>query len=245
MMKNKDKIWLRKNGQLTLFVVAGVVFIFVFVAYLGNNLSFYSSTTNQEGDVVAHLAAGPRIPISDPFISPAKTVYPRVEVDDPSLGEKKAVVTIFEYASINCPECGRQQQILDRVLKDYSPEEVRLVWKGTATTEMGVLAQQAIYCADLQDKFWDYQLAVYIDSRSLNRRLLSVMAGKLGLQVDSFDSCLDSARLENKIYRNNGDAIDLSIDSLPYFFIDNIPFRGPLSASDLRQLIDYFLEQNK
>jgi len=244
-MSKSWKKYIHENKLVILFIVAALSFVIGFITYLASSFVKEPQGNLTRENVVDQLALGPQIPYNDPLISPAKISYPVVKNDDPYQGNTFADVTIFEYANIDCSDCLAQQRILDAILDQYGNTEVRVVWKGTATTPEGVLAQQAIYCADLQDKFWDYQLRVYEQYPEITRQSLSTLAASLELDVTVFDNCIDSALMEEKIYLNNGEAIDLGVDTLPYFFIDNYRFRGPLNDTEFRLLIDHFIAAHK
>ncbi len=183
------------------------------------------------------LAAGPKIERGDPLISDAKLHYPRAMISDPQWGDKKAKITIFVYSEILCPACIEQFQALKDIKQKYNDSQVRIVWKGVAQSPAELLSGQASYCALVQGKFWQFIERLMANSGKASRSFYSKLAADLGLDVVKFDKCVDKELVLDKIYQNNQDALDLGVDSLPYFFIEYYPYRGPLSKDDLEVII--------
>ncbi len=183
------------------------------------------------------LAAGPKIERGDPLISDAKLRYPRAMLSDPQWGDKRARITIFVYSELLCPECIGQFQVLKAIKEKYNDNQVRIVWKGVAKSPKELLSGQASYCALVQGKFWQFVDSLMSDSSKASRLFYSELAVDLGLDVSRFNRCIDQELVLDKIYQNNQDAVDLGVDSLPYFFIEYYPYRGPLSKDELDTII--------
>jgi len=231
--QHKDNIvWLFFMAGMALFIL---MFLLFFVSQSVKN-DFVSSNS------IKKYAAGPKVSYSDPLITDAKIKYPKVLVDDVRKGSTNARVTIFFYCDLLSPLCKDQQAEMYKLWALYSEEELRVVWKGTAATTEGFLAQQASYCAQAQNKFWEYQQAVFLEQKNITTKSLEKIAQDLSLDMNEFNTCVAQAQMEDKVYQNNIEASDLGIDALPYFFIDNTPFRGFFSAQELGDIIDNLIK---
>lgn len=230
--KNDKIVWLFFTAGLGLFVL---IFLLFFSAQSVKN-NFVNSNS------IEQYAAGPKVSYSDPLITDAKIKYPKVQVDDVRKGSKDAKVTIFFYCDLLSPLCKQQQAEMYKLWALYPETELRVVWKGTAASSEGMLIQQATYCANAQGKFWEYQQAVFADQNNIDTKRLEDIAGELSLSTPEFNACLQEAQMEDKVYKNNIEASDLGIDALPYFFIDNTPYRGLFSYQELGEIIDSLIK---
>jgi protein-disulfide isomerase len=231
--KNNTK---KKDNIVWLFFMAGIIlfilmFLFFFASQIVKN-NFVNSNS------IEQYAAGPKVSYSDPLITDAKIKYPKVQADDVRKGSASARVTIFFYCDLLSPLCKQQQAEIYKLWALYPETELRVVWKGTAASPEGMLAEQAGYCANVQGKFWEYQQAVLADQNNINTKRLENIASELSLATSEFNTCLQEAQMEDKVYKNNIEASDLGIDALPYFFIDNTPYRGFFSYEELGEIID-------
>ncbi len=235
----KKEIKAKLDLNTFLYIAIGLLFIsiIIFVVTISSKQLFLTPTDNLK-QKAEQLAAGAQVPYSDPLIISTKLEYPKVLSNDPVLGKVNAKVTIFEYSDFLCEPCREQSEILKKVLQKYSSDEVRLVWKGTAQNAQGFLAEQAGYCAADQGKFWEWHDNIFADQNNVNMLYYFDLATKFGLNVDMFENCLSSDAVHQKVLLVNGEAINLGIDALPYFYIDNTPYYGVLSEDDLSVIID-------
>ena len=91
-----------------------------------------------------------------------------------------------------------------------------------------ITASMASYCAQDQDKYWDYHVALYehqegIDSGWASNERLKVFAFTLDLNMDQFSLCLDSNRYYQEVKQNFNKAKNLGVQSKQTFF-RQIPF---------------------
>ncbi len=225
--KSKVSIWLFFSAAVGLFFLS--IFLFIFVQSLNNTNTIPASV---------RYAAGPKISYNDPLIRDVKILYPKVLPDDVRRGSANAKVTIFYYCDLFSPLCKIQQDEIYKLLAIYPETILRLVWKGTASTNEGMLVQQAVYCANAQGKFWEYQHEVFMNQENIDLKFLESIAAALNLSVNEFNTCLNEGQMENKVYENNIEATDLEIDAVPYFFIDNTPYRGLFTSEELSEIIN-------
>jgi protein-disulfide isomerase len=233
--KVSKKIKSQDDKIVWFFFATGMTFLMmIFLLFF----VLQNTDTNLSQPVISEYAAGPKIPYTDPLISDAKIRYPKVLVDDARQGSTNAKVTIFFYCDLLSPLCQDQQGEINKLRTIYPETELRVVWKGTAATSEGFLAQQATYCANVQGKFWEYQQIVFNEQKNITVQSLEIIAQDLSLDMNEFNTCVAQAQMEEKVYQNNIEASDLGIDALPYFFIDNTPYRGFFSYQELGNIID-------
>lgn len=225
--KSTTSIWLFFGASIILFFLSILLFIF--------NQSLISTDSTPAS---VKYAAGPKIDYGDPLIRDAKILYPKVLADDVRKGASSAKVTIFYYCDLFSPLCKDQQQEIYKLWAIYPEAILRTVWKGTASTNEGILAQQAVYCANAQGKFWEFQKEVLLNQTNIDLKFLESVASALNLSLVEFNSCLSEGQMEGKVYENNIEADDLEIDAVPYFYIDNTPYRGFFNSEELSEIIN-------
>ena len=82
-----------------------------------------------------------------------------VDVDperDHIRGPAKATVTLVEYGDFECPYCGRAEQVVRELLRDFG--DVRYVWRHLPLNDVHANAQLAAEAAEAagdQGRFWD------------------------------------------------------------------------------------------
>ncbi len=233
--KKPNKTNSKASTSIWIFFGAGVVLLFIGIILF---VLAEAAVNIDNRPATVKYAAGPKIAYGDPLIRDAKILYPKVLPDDVRKGAGSAKVTIFYYCDLFSPLCKDQQNEIYKLWALYPENILRIVWKGTASTNEGMLAQQAVYCANAQGKFWEYQYEVLKNQANINLKFLESLATTLNLSLVEFNTCLNEGQMEQKVYENNIEATDLEIDAVPYFFIDNTPYRGYFSSEELSEIIN-------
>ncbi|OGY84828.1 MAG: hypothetical protein A2898_03890 [Candidatus Kerfeldbacteria bacterium RIFCSPLOWO2_01_FULL_48_11] len=169
---------------------------------------------------------------------------PPVTGDDPVLGPGDALVTIVEFSDFQCPACQSMRDTLADVLVRYAGR-VRLVWKDFPDTYVhpdALSAAQAARCAQLQDKFWEYHDALFVNQDLLSTELYRQIAQTLELDINEFQACIEGP-LPAVVDRTFREGLERKISATPHFFINGQQASGALSAGSLQSLIDQALDE--
>ena len=141
----------------------------------------------------------------------------------PFLGSSNAYLTIIEFGNYQCDECQKWfQETRPIIMTEYVEEgEINMIFIDTQLTKNIPLGSFASYCANDQKKYWDYHSMLFQNSieNEIDVNLLKQFATELGLDVDSFEECLDSGKYENKIKFSTYEAKKNGINKLPTFII--------------------------
>ena len=129
-----------------------------------------------------------------------------------ALGSASATVTIVEVGDYQCEMCKlwfekTRPQIIDNYV---DTGKVNLIF-----IDMPFLGQDSLpaavatYCADDQDKYWDYHVKLYqlqehVDDGWANADRLSAIAFSLDLNMDVFDECMESKKHYDRVNENIG-----------------------------------------
>src|SRR5438874_6846028 len=120
---------------------------------------------------------------------------PRIEVEakGPSRGPAKAPVTIVEFSDFQCPFCGREVPVIERIMKEYDGK-VRLVFRHYPLDfhQFAAKAAEAGACAADQGKFWELHDKMFGNQNKLAVEDLKGYAKSVGVDPVKFDKCLDS-----------------------------------------------------
>jgi predicted DsbA family dithiol-disulfide isomerase len=169
-----------------------------------------------------------------------------VAADGPARGPSGAPITIVEFGDFQCPYCKQAEASLQRVLSDH-PHDVRLVFRNFPLTQVhpdARLAAEAGICAAKQGKFWEMHDAMYANQHSLALIPLKETAGRLGLDVAHFSSCLVDPSTERALDTDRQAAQDLGLTSTPWFFIDGRPLDGSVPVQRFEQIISEELHRS-
>ncbi len=160
-------------------------------------------------------------------------------------GKMGAPVTIDEYADFQCPICAQADRQLAQIAPKYfDTGKAKLVFHNFAFIgQESVWAAEAASCAEDQNKFWDYANLVFASQAGENtgafsKDNLKVFAGKLGLDMPTFNSCLDSDKYASRIQQERGEAEAKNLSSTPTFFINGQKLSGNVAADQWSKLID-------
>lgn len=176
-------------------------------------------------------------------------------------GEQTAKVTLVEFLDYQCPFCKAYfNQTMPQLLTEYvRTGKVKYVVRDfplEAIHPLAVKAAEAARCAGEQNKFWLMHDQLMVNSNSLERKNLSMNAQNLGLDVVTFEKCLDSDKYATKINQDIGDGTKAGVDGTPTFFLALTDpqgstiksaqrIEGLVSFSELKLAIDQLLAKEE
>ena len=173
----------------------------------------------------------------------------------PIMGASDAPVTIIEFGDYQCPNCKKWflNTKPDIITNYIDSGDAKLVFMDIAFLgKDSVPASVATYCAEEQGKYWDYHGFLYsnqlsIDNGWANSDSLKGYASNLGLNMDMFVSCLDSAKYQKRVQFNTEEAENNGVTGTPTFFIvgqDGMQEKviGPQPFSVFEKIIESMLK---
>jgi protein-disulfide isomerase len=167
--------------------------------------------------------------------------------DDPTWGDRKAPVTIVEFADLQCPYCGRAEATMRRVRELYGPDVVRIVWKhcplpfhenarpaAEVATGVRALASNGAFWAFLEAAF-----SAQSHGGRLDDDQFAAWAKKVGVNdVDALLDGLRSHRWGPKVDADLAEAKDVGVQGTPAFFINGVRLVGAQPYEAFRAIID-------
>jgi len=145
----------------------------------------------------------------------------------PILGNPSASVTIVEFGDYQCEQCyAWYHDTKPAIVRDYiDTGKVNLVFVDLAFLgKDSIPASMATYCAEDQGMYWEYHDLLYnsqehVDSGWANSERLKAFAFSLDLDLELFESCLDSEKYSKRVQYNIQQARDNGVRGTPGFFI--------------------------
>ncbi len=146
----------------------------------------------------------------------------------PVLGDTSAPITIVEFGDYQCHQCYNWfHNTKPAIVRDYiDTGKANLVFVDLAFLGRdSLIAAQASYCAEDQGMYWEYHDTLYnfqepkIDGGWANSERLKAFAYNLELDMELFESCLDSGKYSKRVQYNIQQARDHDVKGTPGFFI--------------------------
>ena len=151
---------------------------------------------------------------------------PRMAIEivsaNPMQGLATAPVTVVEYSDYQCPFCSRVTPTLTRLKANYG-DRLRIVWKDFPIASIHPKAQkaaEAAHCAGEQGKYWEYHNRIFANQSALDVAQLKEHAVAIGVEPDSFDTCLDSGRHAARVGEGVAEGKALGVNSTPTLFVN-------------------------
>jgi len=165
----------------------------------------------------------------------------RVEVaaTGPAKGPATAPVTIVEFSDFQCPFCGRLTPTLKQIEQKYG-DKVRLVFRQYPLPfhQYAQKAAEASLCAADQGKFWEMHDALFANQQALAVEQLKAKAAELGLNAETFNSCLDSGKTAATIQADMKEGSSAGVNGTPAMFINGRFINGAVPLEQITSVID-------
>lgn len=163
-------------------------------------------------------------------------------------GSADAPVTLVEISDYGCGHCKNFNLDTAGILNDLyvTPGQVRWVILPFALGVQTLPSASAAMCANEQERFFDYHHHLFElqdEPDFMTKASFQRAAEDLGLDLDSFNACIDSGRYNNTIQLNMQAASEVGLSSTPSFFINDQLVRGNQQLPVFQQIINSYLEE--
>lgn len=176
----------------------------------------------------------------------------RRDAGDPmALGEADAPVVMVAYSEFQCPFCGKFARDTEPTLVEKYVEDgtLRIEWRDFPYLgEESNVAARGGRAAAAQDKFWEFEEAMYADqlppnSGNLDEDYLVSVAEDIGLDVEKFRDDLDSAKHEAAVQQDFAEGQAIGVTGTPAFVINGVPVIGAQPTEVFEQTIEEAAEK--
>jgi len=191
---------------------------------------------NKKGLIIGVVVVAIVIGIAASYSSPSETVNLDMgrthgtistAMGSPILGDPSAPITIVEFGDYQCEQCYAWfHETKPAIVRDYiDTGKANLVFVDLAFLgKDSIPASMATYCAEDQGMYWEYHDLLYnsqehVDNGWANSERLKAFAFSLDLDLELFESCLDSGKYSKRVQYNIQQAKDNGVRGTPGFFI--------------------------
>jgi protein-disulfide isomerase len=182
------------------------------------------------------------------------TPVPEVTEADYIQGDVNAPIKIVEYSDPESPFCLRLHPTLKQLVEEYDGQ-VAWVYRHLDTglhRKLMAEATAAECAGELggNDTFWNYMNKIY-DTTSgnddLDLNLLPEFATELGIDLESFNSCMERGDYIEKVKNQSDDAFAAGARGTPFSVIigpngNQIQISGAQPINVWRQAVDFVIE---
>jgi len=213
---------LKKNRKYGLSALAAVV-IGILVLFSFQPETDLFNSIQPESELIS-ITSDSKLPIST-----LERTYGTINTSlgSPVIGSPDALVTIIVFSDYQCVGCkdwfkNTFPEIEEKLI---DTEKANLVFiDGELIGRDSLKAAEAAYCANEQDKYLEYHSFLFsnqleVDNGWANVDSLKGYALNLGLDMDSFASCIDSGKYEKKVEFNASETEKNGIIEIPSFVI--------------------------
>ena len=145
------------------------------------------------------------------------------------MGSPNAKITIVEFGDYQCTFCYKfHDETMKKITDEYiKTNNVNFVYKDFPLNgEQSILASEAAYCAEKQNKFWEYHNTLYNNWGGENtgwitENVLLGFARDLEMNLDDFSQCLGNSEFRQKVLDNEQFGREIGINATPSFLIFN------------------------
>ena len=142
-------------------------------------------------------------------------------------GDRNAKLTVILYEDFQCPFCGRFHADAEKmIVEDYvNTGKANFVYRDFAFLgNESIKSAEATWCANDQDKFWEFHDYLYEHQNGENTGAFSNVnlksfAKVLGLDQKRFDDCLDTGKYTNKVNESTSEGRKAGVIGTPKGFI--------------------------
>ena len=170
----------------------------------------------------------------------------------PILGDQSAEITILEFGDYQCTFCYKFHKETLPILKDefINNGKIKVIFKDFPLNgDDSKIAGEAAYCAEDQNKYWDYHDVLYQNWAGertgwIKLDVLYQFAKDTNLDLEQFTDCLTDHKYLKRVLENERYGIEIDVDATPTFLIFNdkkvIRIVGAQPIDIFRQVISVF-----
>jgi len=226
-----------QTKQFRLFFIL-IMTIVVLIIFCVSAFSYYYAYYKEVFDYRAYLNS---------LLQNAQSLInsPKKNMLDPYLGNPDATITLYLISDYQLPASANANSVVDEVYKFYGVNNLQVVWKDYATTDIAANkdAAAAAHCANMQGKFWEFKNALLLSKEAFNSDLYLKIARENQMDTVTFSSCYQKNIFGELINSNYSEIANLGIGITPVIYINNQKIDENINFNTLRTIIDNQLAQ--
>ncbi|MEK9130616.1 MAG: thioredoxin domain-containing protein [Patescibacteria group bacterium] len=243
---SENKSWFENGNPRVMFIfgfVSGVALLSLITS--GTLVSMVTrggvdvAAASDNAQAVNVAVANTAKPTTATAPTAAKTAVPAVTSSDHIRGNKDAKVVLIEYADFQCPYCVRHHPNMEQLMEEYG-DQIAWVYRHFPLSfhDDAQPAAVASECANEQGKFWEFADAMFVDGADLGTDFYVSTATTLGLNVDSFKSCLSSGKYDDLIDAQQAAGSAAGVSGTPATYVNGTLVSGAVPYATLKSMVD-------
>jgi len=130
---------------------------------------------------------------------------------------------------------------------DKNPDNVKLVFKNFPLRmhKSAAKAAAAALAAKEQGKFWEFHDKLFENSRALNDAKIQEIAEGLGLDMEKFNSDIESPAIQQLIVRDMTNGQEVGVRGTPAVYINGKQMKKRRSLEVFQEMIDAEVKKAK
>lgn len=230
-----------KNGSYTPILMIVLLIAVFFVGRLTSQVQYLQKgATTGTAPVAGNQPGIPTTPAPGAKVNVANGHFP-------AKGNKSAKVTVIEFADFRCPFCEKFFTDTEgQIFKDYvDTGKIQFYFRQYAFLgPASIVAADAAECANDQGKFWEFHDYLYknqppeSDTSMYTTDTLTKAAVSLGMDGNTFSSCLSNKTDDSKQAQDLADGQKAGVNGTPTTFINGTPIIGAQPYANIKAAID-------
>ncbi len=166
-----------------------------------------------------------------------------VSKDDPTWGNRSALVTIVEMTDLQCPYCARADKSVARLREAYGPEQLRVVWKHHplpfhANARPAAEWAQGTFALGGAQAFLCFEQKAMDDQSRLAPDAYAMWTKECGVDAGSVRAGVDSHRWSDVIDRGIALSSKLGASGTPTFYVNGAKITGAQPYEKFVEVVD-------
>lgn len=172
--------------------------------------------------------------------------YPKLDVNEPVIGNENASLTIIEFGCYVCPYTNEVESTVQKVL-DYYGGKVNLQFRPypLPAHEYSYESSMAVRCAGEQNAYEEYHKKIFMQNMIFNNQTFNNIALELNLDIGRFETCMENRTYADEIEEDKKTAIAAGVRGTPTFFINEQEIVGPKPFKTFKTVINGELKRIK
>ncbi len=163
------------------------------------------------------------------------------------VGKKDAPVTLMEFGEYENEECAKANEVVKQLLEEYEGK-IRFQFRHFPLTlihQRSLKASESAVAAIQEGKFWEMHNVLFSNRRNLGTTSLKLHSKEAGIQNKKFLDDLVNGVFGWQVQDDLKEGHKRGVKELPAFFINDEPFTGKPTFTNLSNAIELALKKSK
>jgi len=153
----------------------------------------------------------------------------------PVKGDADASLVLVELTDFQCPYCGRHvKTVMPEISKNYvDTGKLKYVVRDFPLPfhQNAQKAAEAAHCAARQGKYWEMHDLLFKNQRTLDKEHLVEYAKQIGLNQDTFETCLDKGETAQEVKTSQAEGRKAGVTGTPTLFLGTMQEDGTVKLT--------------